>query len=132
MAYVDGYLLPVPKRNVAAYARMARVGAKVWMDHGALDYKECVLQDASTFCGMPFSKQLKLKKGETAVLAFVVFRSKKERDRVNAAVMKDPRIAASMGPGHKMPFDANRMVYSGFDVLVDGAPSAKRGRAKKG
>lgn len=130
MAYVDGYLIPLTKRNLAAYARMARVGAKVWMDHGALDYKECVAEDFSTFCGISFGKQLKLKKGETAVFAFVVFRSRKERDRINQAVMKDPRLTASMGPGKRMPFDLERMVYSGFETLVDGAPPAKRRRAK--
>jgi uncharacterized protein YbaA (DUF1428 family) len=131
MAYVDGYLLPVPKRNLAAYARMARVASKVWMDHGALDYKECTAEDSSTFCGISFEKQLKLKKGETTVFAYVVFPSKKERDRINTAVMKDPRLTAGMGPGKKMPFDPNRMVYSGFDILVDGARPAKRGRGKK-
>jgi uncharacterized protein YbaA (DUF1428 family) len=88
------------------------------------------MEDSSTFCGVSFAKQLELKRGETAVFAFVVFRSKKERDRINQAVMKDPRLTASMGPGKKMPFDASRMVYSGFDVLVDGAPHAKRGRAR--
>lgn len=88
------------------------------------------MEDTSTFCGLSFEKQLKLKRGETAIFAFVVFSSKKERDRVNQAVMKDPRLAACMSPGKKMPFDPNRMVYSGFDVLVDGAP-AKRARAKK-
>lgn len=131
MAYVDGYLLPLPKRNLAAYARMARVAAKVWMDHGALDYKECVLEDPSTFCGVSFEKQLQLKRSETAVFAFVVFASRKDRDRVNQAVMKDPRLTASMGPGKKMPFDMDRMVYSGFDVLADGAPTAKRRRTKQ-
>jgi len=128
MTYVDGYLIPIPKRNLRAYARMARIASKVWMEHGALDYKECVAEDFSTFCGVSFEKQLKLERGETAVFAFVVYASKKARDRVNAAVMKDPRLTAGMGPAKAMPFDMNRMVYSGFDVLVDGAPAASRAR----
>ena len=131
MTYVDGYLLPIPKRNLPAYARMARIAAKVWMDHGALDYKECAADDFSTFCGVSFEKQLKLGRGETAIFAYVTFASRKERDRVNAAVMKDPRLAASMGPGKKMPFDMNRMVYGGFTVLVDGTTATKGKRAKK-
>jgi uncharacterized protein YbaA (DUF1428 family) len=124
VTYVDGYLLPIPKRNLPAYARMARVAAKVWMDHGALDYKECAAEDFSTFCGVSFAKPLRLKRGETAVFAYVVFASKKERDRVNTAVMKDPRLTANMGPSKKMPFDMDRMVYGGFSVLVDGLAKA--------
>jgi uncharacterized protein YbaA (DUF1428 family) len=131
MAYVDGYLLPIPKRNLPAYARMARVAAKVWMEHGALDYKECAADDFSTFCGVSFEKQLRLGRGETAIFAYVTFASRRERDRVNSAVMKDPRLTAGMGPGKKMPFDMNRMVYSGFTVLVDGTKATKGKRAKK-
>jgi uncharacterized protein YbaA (DUF1428 family) len=117
MSYVDGYVLPIPKRNVAAYARMARMGGKVWRDHGALEYFECVGDDLDVHCGPGFAKQLRLKRGETVVFAWIVFKSKAHRDRVNAKVMRDPRLAG-MDPS-RMPFDVGRMVYGGFKVLVD-------------
>jgi uncharacterized protein YbaA (DUF1428 family) len=117
MAYVDGYVLPVPAKNLQAYRRIAAKAGKVWRDHGALDYKECAGDDLDVKFGVPFSRIMKLKPGETVVFAFVVFKSRADRDRVNAKVMKDPRIA---GMGEKeMPFDMKRMVYGGFKVLVD-------------
>lgn len=117
MAYVDGYLLPIPKKNLAAYKKMALMGAKVWREHGALQYCETTGDDMKVFCGLPFSKQLNLKAGETSVFAWVVFKSKAHRNAVNKKVMKDPRLAAMM-EGKKMPFDMDRMVYGGFKVLV--------------
>lgn len=117
MAYVDGYLLPIPKKNLPAYKKMATTGSKVWRDHGALEYCETAADDMKVFCGLPFSKQLNLKAGETAVFAWVVFKNKAHRDKVNAKVMTDPRLAAMM-KGKKMPFDMDRMVYGGFKVLV--------------
>lgn len=116
--YVDGFLLPVPKKNLAAYRRMARLAGKVWHEHGALDYKECAGDDMNVKYGLPFPRQMKLKPGELAVFSWIVFKSRRDRDRVNAAVMKDPRLAKMMDP-KKMPFDAKRMVYGGFKVLVD-------------
>ena len=89
MRYVDGYLLPVPKKNLKTYARMARMGAKVWMKHGALDYKECVGEDLNAKWRTPFSSMMKLKPGETVVFSYVVFKSRAHRDRVNAKVMKE-------------------------------------------
>jgi uncharacterized protein YbaA (DUF1428 family) len=120
MRYVDGYLLPVPKKNLKAYARMAKTAAKVWRDHGALDYKECVAEDLENKWGATFPATLKLKKGETAVFAYIVFKSRADRDRVNAKVMQDPRLASPAMKNMKMPFDVKRMVYGGFQVLVEG------------
>jgi uncharacterized protein YbaA (DUF1428 family) len=118
MKYVDGYVLPVPKKNLKAYTRMAQKAAKVWREHGALDYKECAGEDLNVKCGVPFPRQMKIKPGEKVVFAYIVFKSRAHRDRVNAKVMKDPRLQ-SMGDPNKMPFDVKRMVYGGFQVLVD-------------
>ena len=116
--YVDGYVLPVPKRNIPAYRRMAQKTAKIWREHGALDYKECVGDDLKkTEWTVPFTLAIRLKPGETVVFAYIVFKSRAHRDRVNAKVMKDPRLAG-MDP-NAMPFDCKRMVYGGFKVLVD-------------
>jgi uncharacterized protein YbaA (DUF1428 family) len=115
MRYVDGYVLPVPKKNIAAYKRMATLAATVWRDHGALEYRECVGEDLAAKWGMPFSRTLKLKRGETAVFSWVVFKSRAHRDKVNAKVMNDPRLKVP----EKMPFDMKRMVYGGFTVLVE-------------
>lgn len=120
MAYVDGFVIPIPKKNVTAYRRMARVAGKVWREHGALDYKECVGDDLQVKYGLPFPKLAKTKPSETIVFAFIVYKSRAHRDRVNAKVMKDPRIT-SMGP-EKMPFDIERMSFGGFEVLVDAGP----------
>lgn len=114
--YVDGYVLPLPKKNVPAYRRLALMGAKVWMEHGALDYKECVGEDMNVKMGLPFPRIIKLKQGETVVFSWIVFKSRAHRDRVNAKVMKDPRLA---GMSKAMPFDVKRMVYGGFTVLVE-------------
>ena len=117
MRYVDGFVLPIPKQNLRAYRRMAELGAKVWRDHGALEYRECVGEDLKVKMGVPFPRFLKLKRGETVVFAWIVFKSRAHRDRVNAKVMKDPRLA---GMGEKaMPFDWRRMAYGGFKVLVE-------------
>lgn len=116
MPYVDGFVIPIPKKNVAAYRRMARVGAKVWMKHGALEYRECVGEDFKTQCGMPFPKLLRLKRDQTVIFAWIVYASKADRTRVNKAVMEDP----AMGEVPKtMPFDLKRMVNGGFKVLVE-------------
>lgn len=118
MAYVDGYVLPVPKKNLPAYRRMAAKAGKVWRDHGALDYKECVGDDLNPKGPMAkFSKTAKLKPGETVVFSYIVFKSRADRDRINKKVMKDPRLAKMMDP-KAMPFDHKRMVYGGFKVLV--------------
>ncbi|MBN8550844.1 MAG: DUF1428 domain-containing protein [Deltaproteobacteria bacterium] len=118
MSYVDGYLLPIPKKNIKAYAKVAKVAGKVWKEHGALDYKECVGDDMKTAFGIPFPKTMKLKAGEVAVFSYIVFKSRAHRNSVNKKVMKDPRILESM-QGAPIPFDCKRMVYGGFKVLVD-------------
>jgi len=118
MAYVDGFVVPVPKKNVAAYKRIAAKAAKVWREHGALEVRECVAEDVKPGKLTSFPQSVKLKTGETVVFSWIVYKSRKDRDRVNKKVMEDPRIKAMMGPG-AMPFDTKRMIYGGFDVLVD-------------
>ena len=118
MNYVDGYVLPVPKKSLKTYARMAQTAGKIWKEHGALDYKECVGDDLNTKFGIPFPRMMKVKPGETVVFSYVVFKSRAHRDRVNAKVMKDPRLATMMDP-KSMPFESKRMVFGGFKVLVD-------------
>ncbi len=115
--YVDGYVIPVPKKNLATYLRMAKLGAKVWKDHGALEYQECVGDDLDVKFGLPFPKVIKTKPGETVVFSFIVYRSKAHRDKINARVMADPRIADAMKT-MKMPFDCKRMLFGGFTTLV--------------
>jgi uncharacterized protein YbaA (DUF1428 family) len=118
MTYVDGFLLPLPKKNVPAYRRLARQAAKVWRAHGALDYRECIGNDLDVPGMRPFPATLRTKKNETVVFAWISYKSRAHRDRVNKAVMQDPRIAKMMKG--KPPFDCKRMCYGGFDVLVSG------------
>ncbi len=117
MQYVDGFVLCVPTKNLPAYKRMAKFGQRLWRDHGAVDYRECVGDDLDVKFGVPFPKMMKPKAGETVVFSWIVFKSRAHRDRVNAKVMKDPRMAKFMEP-KTMPFDCKRMVYGGFKVLV--------------
>ncbi len=118
MKYVDGFVLPVPKKKLKSYIRMAQKAGKIWREHGALDYKECAGDDLNVKMGMPFPRMMKLRRGETVVFSYIVFKSRAHRDSVDAKVMKDPRIANMCGP-KAMPFDIKRMVYGGFKVLVD-------------
>ena len=118
MKYIDAFVLPVPKKNVAAYRRMARKAGKIWREHGALEYRECVGDDLKVKMGVPFPRLIKLKPGETVVFSWIVYKSRAHRDRVNKKVMKDPRMAKMMDP-KAMPFDVRRMAYGGFKVLVD-------------
>ena len=121
--YVDGYVLPILKKNLKAYRRMAKLAGKIWREHGALDYKECSGDDLDIKMERSFSRQMKTKPGETVVFAYVLFKSRSHRDRVNAKVMKDPRLAG-MGDMKSLPFDPKRMVYGGFKVLVDAGRSS--------
>ena len=114
--YVDGFVLPLPKRNLAAYRKMAQMAGKIWREHGALDYKECVGDDLNIKIGMPFPRGIKSKPGETIVFAYILYKSRAHRDRVNTRVMKDPRMKTGM---KSMPFDVKRMLYGGFKVVVD-------------
>jgi len=118
MKYVDGFVLPVPKKNLQAYARMAKKAGKIWREHGALDYKECAGEDLNPKFGVPFPRMIKVKPGETVVFSYIVYKSRAHRDRVNAKVMKDPRITG-MCDEKSMPFDPKRMAYGGFQTMVD-------------
>lgn len=118
MAYVDGFVVPVPKKNLAAYRRLARKAGRVWREHGALEYTECVADDVKPGKLTSFPQSVKLKTGETVVFAWIVYKSRAHRDRVNAKVMKDPRLAKMMNP-KAMPFDGKRMFWGGFKVFVD-------------
>jgi len=118
MRYVDGYVLPVPKKHLQAYRRVAQKAGRVWRDHGALEVRECVGDDLNVKMGVPFRRSVKLKGGETVVFSWIVFKSRAHRDRVNAKVWKDPRIAKMMDPT-SMPFDHKRMLYGGFKIMVD-------------
>ena len=132
MTYVDGFLIPVPKAKLAAYRKWARLGRDLWMEHGALDYKECVADEL--FSVFPdakgkwrkqpsaFPRMAGAKRGETVLFSFIVFRSKAQRDRVNRKVMTDPRMAASGLDPASMPVDPKRFGYAGFKVFVDGKP----------
>jgi uncharacterized protein YbaA (DUF1428 family) len=119
MPYVDGFVVPVPKKKLAAYRRMAKTAGKVWRDHGALQFRECVADDVKAGKRTSFPQSVKLKPGETVVFSYIVYKSRADRDRVNAAVMQDKRMAKMMNP-KAMPFDGKRMFFGGFKVLVEG------------
>ena len=117
MSYVDGFVLVVPKKKIAAYKKMATRAAMVWRDHGALDYRECVGDDLKVKMGLPFPKLAKTKAGDTVVFSYIVYKSRAHRDKVNAKVMKDKRLFEGMPK--EMPFDMKRMAYGGFKTLVE-------------
>ena len=118
MHYFDGFVVPVPKKKLDAYRRMAKTASKVWRDHGALEYVECIADDVKPGKVTSSPQSVKLKPGETVVFAYVVYKSRAQRDRVMAKVMKDPRLANMMDP-KKMPFDAKRMFWGGFKGLIE-------------
>jgi uncharacterized protein YbaA (DUF1428 family) len=118
MPYVDGFLVPVPKKNAAKYKKLAVEAGKVWMEHGAIGYCECIADDVKPGKSTSFPRGVKLKKGEQVWFSWIVYRSRKDRDRINAKCMKDPRLAEMM-KGRPMPFDSRRMVYGGFKMMVD-------------
>ena len=119
MGYVDGFVIPVPKQKLPAYLRMARLAGRVWRDHGALEFREAVADDVKVGKRTSFPRSVKLKRGETVVYAWIVFKSRAHRDRVNSKVMADKRFAKMMNGG-AMPFDGKRMIFGGFKVLVEG------------
>ena len=116
--YVDGFVVPVPKKKLQDYRRMSQKAGKVWREHGALEYIECVADDVKPGKHTSFPQSVKLKPGETVIFAYIVYKSRTQRDRINAKVMKDPRLAKMMDP-KAMPFDGKRMFWGGFKVLVD-------------
>jgi uncharacterized protein YbaA (DUF1428 family) len=113
--YVDGFLLPVPTKNLEAYRRIAKLAGKVWREHGALDYHECVADDVKPGKWTSFPQSVKLKKDETVIFAWITYKSRAHRDRVNTKVMKDPRLSMD---SKAMPFDGKRMIFGGFKTLV--------------
>jgi uncharacterized protein YbaA (DUF1428 family) len=118
MAYVDGFVVPVPRKNLAKYKAMARKAAKIWREHGALQFRECVADDVKPGKVTSFPQSVKLKPGETVFFSYIVFKSRADRDRVNAKVMKDKRLASMMDP-KALPFDGKRMFWGGFKTVID-------------
>jgi uncharacterized protein YbaA (DUF1428 family) len=118
MPYVDGFVVPVPKKKLDAYRRMARKAGKIWLEHGALEFRECVADDVQPGEVTSFPQSVDLKRGETVVFSWITYKSRSHRDRVNAKVMEDPRLKDMMDP-KSMPFDSKRMIYGGFKVMVD-------------
>jgi len=118
MAYVDGFVLAVPKKNLADYKKLAQKAGKVWLEHGALEFRECVADDVKVGKLTSFPQAVKLKAGEVVVFSYIVYKSRAARDKINKEVMEDPRLNDMMA-GKDMPFDGKRMVYGGFETLVD-------------
>ncbi|HEU4725821.1 MAG TPA: DUF1428 domain-containing protein [Candidatus Eisenbacteria bacterium] len=117
MKYVDGFLLAVPKRKIDAYCKMSKKAGKVWREHGALEYRECVAEDLKPGKSVTWARCVKLKPGETVFFSWIVYKSRAHRDRVLAKVMKDPRITGTSM--QSMPFDMKRMLYGGFQIVVE-------------
>ena len=117
MNYVDGFVIPVPKKKLARYRSMAKLSAKIWLQHGALGFHESVGDDVPYGKRTSFPRSVKLKPGETVVFAWITYKSRAQRDRINAKVMKDPRLKEMMVDG-AAPFDSKRMIYGGFESLV--------------
>ncbi len=115
--YVDGFVIAVPKKNLPTYLKMAKAASKVWMEHGALEYREAVGEDLKTKFGLPFTKLAQTKSNETVVFSWIAYKSRAHRDKVNAKVMKDPRLEGMCDPKNP-PFDTNRMAYGGFTIEV--------------
>ena len=118
MAYVDGFVVPVPTRRLGDYRRLAKLAGRIWRDHGALKFRECVADDVKVGKRTSFPRSVKLKRGETVILSYIVYKSRKHRDQVNAKVMNDPRFAKMANP-KEMPFDGKRLIFGGFKVLLD-------------
>ncbi len=129
MTYVDGFVVPVVTKKLDSYRKLARRASKIWIEHGALDYKECALEDNKDykFCAQ-FPKAFKSKKGETVVFAYIVYKSRKHRDQVNKKVMADPRLKCDPD---NMPFDCRRMAYGGFETIVEAQKTKRKTGRKK-
>jgi len=118
MPYVDGFIVPVPEDKLGDYRKMARKAGKIWMEHGALAFRECVADDVKPGKLTSFPQSVKLKPGEVVVFSYIVYPNRAARDRINAKVMQDPRLKTMM-EGKDTPFDGKRMIYGGFKTLVD-------------
>ena len=123
--YVDGFVMPVKKSKLAAYRKMARLGAKVYLEHGALEYRECIADDVSWGKRTSFPRSIKQRSGEIVVIAYIVYRSRADRNRINKLAMSDPRFAPYMDL-KKLPFDAKRMIFGGFKTLVEASAKKRR------
>jgi uncharacterized protein YbaA (DUF1428 family) len=117
MSYVDGFIVAVPKKNLAAYRRLAVKAGRVWREHGALDYREWIADDVKVGKLTSFPRSVKLKPGETVIFSWITYKSRAQRDRINAKVMADPRLKSMMDP-KAAPFDGKRLIYGGFKSLV--------------
>ena len=117
MSYVDGFVLPVPKKQLPAYRRMARKGGRIWREHGAVQYVECLADDVKPGKLTSFPQAVKLKRGEIVVFSWIVYKSRAQRDRIIKKVMTDPRLDEFMDP-KKMPFDGRRMFWGGFKPMI--------------
>ena len=118
MSYVDGFIVPVPKKKVGAYRSMAKKASKVWREHGALEFRESVADDVKVGKWTSFPRSVKMKKNETVMFSWIVYKSRAHRDKVLKNVMADKRLAKMMSP-KSMPFDAKRMIYGGFKIIVE-------------
>lgn len=118
MPYVDGFVLPIAQKNLAAYKKISKLAGKIWKEYGALEYRECASDDMNFPMGIPFPKLVKPKAGEIIVFSWILYKSKADRNKINAQVMKDPRLASMCDP-KKMPFDCKRMTMGGFKTIVD-------------
>lgn len=118
MSYVDGFVVPVPEGEIENYRQLSQNAGKVWLEYGALDFKECVIDDDNIEGLRSFADTAGVREGETVVFAFIVFESREHRDEVNKKVLADPRIKCEQGP-EKMPFDCARMAYGGFKTIVE-------------
>ncbi|MGE3684704.1 MAG: DUF1428 domain-containing protein [Bdellovibrionales bacterium] len=125
--YVDGFVLPIPKKNIPAYKKLAKLAGKVWLEHGALDYFECVADDVKSGKQTSFPQSVKLKKGEAVFFSYITYKSRSHRDRVLAKVMKDPRLQLDM---KSMPFDVKRMIWGGFKPIVKMQTLQEKGKRK--
>jgi uncharacterized protein YbaA (DUF1428 family) len=118
MPYVDGFIVPVPKKNLQAYVRLSKKSGRIWREHGALDYREWVAEDVKVGKRTSFPRSVKLKPDETVVFAWITYKSRAQRDKINARVMADPRLQSMFGENSRPPFDGKRMIYGGFESLV--------------
>lgn len=118
MPYIDGFIIAVPKKNIDAYRKISRKAGKIWREFGALDYREAVADDVQVGKVTSFPRAVKMKPDETVIFAYILYKSRRDRDRINKKVMADPRMATMMGPD-KMPFDGKRMIFGGFKTIVD-------------
>ena len=116
MAYVDGFVVAVPEKNLAEYKKIARRAGKIWMEHGALSYTECVGDDVPVGKVTSFTKEVNLKRGETVIFSWITYKSKRDRDAINKKVMADPRLEQD---SKNMPFDTSRMIYGGFRSMIE-------------